>query len=173
MHTKWKPKNWYFDNFFFFAHFNLRLFNKAHWSHDSFFIIVRYVLIAIFTLLDHSRSIMGATCWVFKWNYIWIELYYWYIICRKNRSSRQRRNDPRNVFNGFPRIWFVNCTFYLSYRYSLNYFIGASLGSTVVGYTFSRLGSIMAFRLISLIAFIICMVQVIVNHFMKWSTKII
>ncbi|VVC36478.1 Major facilitator superfamily domain,Major facilitator superfamily associated domain [Cinara cedri] len=44
---------------------------------------------------------------------------------------------------------------------------GSSLGSTIAGYTFSYLGSVMAFRFIGLVALATCIVQVTVNHFMK------
>ncbi|CAH1725097.1 uncharacterized protein LOC114131568 isoform X1 [Aphis gossypii] len=49
--------------------------------------------------------------------------------------------------------------------------IGSSLGVTLAGYTFSHLGSVMAFRLIGFIALITCVIQIVVNHFMNRNKK--
>ncbi|XP_050546793.1 uncharacterized protein LOC126908605 [Daktulosphaira vitifoliae] len=48
---------------------------------------------------------------------------------------------------------------------------GASLGAAIAGYTFDNLGSIMAFRLIGIIAIITCIIQIIINYFINKNKK--
>uniref|UniRef100_A0A2H8TQW3 Major facilitator superfamily domain-containing protein 6-A n=1 Tax=Melanaphis sacchari TaxID=742174 RepID=A0A2H8TQW3_9HEMI len=50
---------------------------------------------------------------------------------------------------------------------------GASLGAILAGYTFSHLGSVMAFRFIGFSALVICVIQIVVNHFMNKNKKLI
>ncbi|XP_026813003.1 uncharacterized protein LOC113553710 isoform X2 [Rhopalosiphum maidis] len=51
--------------------------------------------------------------------------------------------------------------------------VGASLGATLAGYTFIHLGSVMGFRLIGLSALILCVIQIVVNHFINKNRKLI
>lgn len=50
---------------------------------------------------------------------------------------------------------------------------GSSLGSLLAGYTFSHLGSVMAFRFIGFVALIMCVIQIVVNYFLKRNKKLI
>lgn len=43
----------------------------------------------------------------------------------------------------------------------------------MAGYTFSHMGSVMAFRLIGIVALAMCIVQTTVNRFMRMATKTI
>jgi len=49
--------------------------------------------------------------------------------------------------------------------------LGAPIGSFVGGYMFKNIGSIASFRLLSMAAFFICVIQVISNYILKRMSK--
>lgn len=48
---------------------------------------------------------------------------------------------------------------------------GAPIGSIVGGYMFKRIGSIASFKLLSIIAFFTCAIQIIVNYMLRRLSK--
>jgi len=52
-----------------------------------------------------------------------------------------------------------------------NYVLGAPIGSFVGGYMFKHIGSIASFKLLSVVAFFTCVIQIIVNYLLKRLSK--
>lgn len=53
----------------------------------------------------------------------------------------------------------------------IGYVLGAPIGSFVGGYMFKHIGSIDSFKLLSVVAFFTCVIQITVNYLLKRFSK--